>query len=236
MDPKTFTCPKCNNKFAILPMAREFPCPNCDAVLRIANIGETARKKKAYFIPLLISGLSYIIVMFILMFSTRDAGLLLQQTFVVSLVVLPIFFGMVLALNALEKHVRLEVVRLRQSCNSCGYIISIENSGFCPRCGASLQPGSQLYSSLGEKVGAPEVQQQIYGSMSIGVCMICGKEINRYDASVRCPGCESIFHKAHLLEYLHVHGGCPVCGKSTDEMEPVKQTPQEVAQLGERNK
>jgi hypothetical protein len=56
---------------------------------------------------------------------------------------------------------------------------------------------------------------------SIGKCMVCNLDV--YDGEdVRwCRFCGSLAHKVHLLEWVHVKGGCPIC-KNRLEIEDLK--------------
>ena len=45
----------------------------------------------------------------------------------------------------------------------------------------------------------------------VQVCQICKSEILTAENIELCPNCSSPFHLVHLLEWLKVHGICPVC-------------------------
>lgn len=215
---RIFTCPRCNVKFAALwiEYAREFPCPNCDAILTVAGREWILRRMKACGMALLILFISFLASCFILVYSTHDEYLMIQRIFFVCSVLLPIFSGSVFVLTKVEKGIRLEVVRIRRSCKSCGYIISVGNPSFCPRCGAQVISDSYNCSSLSDNTGTPGVCQP-YPSTDIVDCLICGQAVRRFDVSIRCPACGSTFHRAHMLEYLHTHGRCPICGRRLND-------------------
>jgi Zn finger protein HypA/HybF involved in hydrogenase expression len=204
-------------------MRTEFPCPNCDAVLSVHNRKEISHQEKAYAIPFLVSGISFMIFIFIIAILICNPYPLPQMTnalIIVSSVLALIFVSLARAMSAAEKNMKLEVVRSRQSCKSCGYVTPIENSSFCPKCGASFHASSQSHLSSCDQDKAPE-----------RLCMICGKVLSSFDTVIECPDCGSAFHSVHLVEYLHVHGGCPVCGRHIDEIEIAEKRMQESTQL-----
>ncbi|MFX1449297.1 MAG: RING finger domain-containing protein [Promethearchaeota archaeon] len=49
--------------------------------------------------------------------------------------------------------------------------------------------------------------------MRVTGCSICLLKIGASEEILRCPHCNSIAHKSHLLEWLKVKGVCPVCKK-----------------------
>ncbi len=55
-------------------------------------------------------------------------------------------------------------------------------------------------------------------------CVVCNLPLQYGDDVVWCPHCLSPAHRTHLLEWLHVKGTCPMCGRELDERE-LKQSP-----------
>ncbi len=50
-------------------------------------------------------------------------------------------------------------------------------------------------------------------------CMLCRKKIKAGEVYLKCPYCQNIYHRSHLLEWIKVKGTCPVCKhKLTAEM------------------
>ena len=43
------------------------------------------------------------------------------------------------------------------------------------------------------------------------VCMLCRKKIKAGEVYLKCPYCQNIFHRTHLLEWIKVKATCPVC-------------------------
>jgi C4-type Zn-finger protein len=54
---------------------------------------------------------------------------------------------------------------------------------------------------------------------TLGTCPVCKSDIRKSDPVVSCPYCGTLAHRDHLLEYLHVKGNCPSCGKRLNEKE-----------------
>ncbi|WXG43682.1 MAG: hypothetical protein WED04_06525 [Promethearchaeati archaeon SRVP18_Atabeyarchaeia-1] len=50
----------------------------------------------------------------------------------------------------------------------------------------------------------------------LGVCIVCGEKVYEGDQVARCPHCRGIAHRGDLLEWAHVKGQCPSCGKKLD--------------------
>ncbi len=81
-----------------------------------------------------------------------------------------------------------------QTSLSCGAKVEDPMVECCSSCGASIQ----------------DVQEKRQAK-TIGSCMICNLPITSEEECLRCAHCGSPAHKAHLLEWLHVKGCCPVC-------------------------
>lgn len=91
---------------------------------------------------------------------------------------------------------------MSHTCQHCGTIVALVDAQFCPTCGEKLSKPRQL-----SHVVSPDK------------CMVCTEDLNPQDTITRCPNCGSPFHTIHLLEYLHVHAGCPVCSEHLAERE-----------------
>jgi hypothetical protein len=61
--------------------------------------------------------------------------------------------------------------------------------------------------------------------------MVCKRELILGGDYAWCPHCGSPAHRVHLLEYLHVHGQCPVCERHLDEEELRQQLTKDPKQL-----
>jgi predicted nucleic acid-binding Zn-ribbon protein len=53
--------------------------------------------------------------------------------------------------------------------------------------------------------------------------MVCKASLEKNDEMLFCPFCGSLAHKDHLLEWLHVKGYCPSCGRHLEDDEVNKQ-------------
>jgi Zn finger protein HypA/HybF involved in hydrogenase expression len=237
MSIETLTCPKCSSKFGIsgffILRIKELPCPNCDAILSVAGREETLHKEKAPGAILAAICIFSVIFSFYTLIILGDCLACAISLVVLSLVSIP----PLRALSIVNKNMKkLVVVRLRPSCGNCGYIMAIENAGFCPKCGADLLSSGQPHSARAEEVWAPGSPRQLPNVVDLGKCMICTKDLSPHDTVAPCPFCGSTFHLTHLLEYLHVHGGCPACGKPIDEMASMHQLSHEATQPEEGNK
>ncbi len=51
----------------------------------------------------------------------------------------------------------------------------------------------------------------IYCGLSLTGCSVCLSKIESSEDILKCPYCEAIAHKSHLLEWLKLKGVCPVC-------------------------
>jgi predicted RNA-binding Zn-ribbon protein involved in translation (DUF1610 family) len=51
------------------------------------------------------------------------------------------------------------------------------------------------------------------------MCIVCGQSVEEREEVVGCPICGRLAHKAHMLEWLHVHGTCPSCQHDLRESE-----------------
>ena len=49
------------------------------------------------------------------------------------------------------------------------------------------------------------------GKIMTEICQICKLELRKNQKICQCPGCESLFHKEHLEEWLETESECPVC-------------------------
>ncbi|MFX1476161.1 MAG: hypothetical protein ACFFCO_11880 [Promethearchaeota archaeon] len=68
--------------------------------------------------------------------------------------------------------------------------------GRCVICGKELEPGSTKCLVCGE----PRYR-----------CMLCKRQIDFNEDWVKCPHCEELAHRTHLLEWIRVKGTCPNC-------------------------
>jgi hypothetical protein len=109
-----------------------------------------------------------------------------------------------------------EMVPARQvrRCVRCGAILA-ENASYCLRCGEPIG-GVQL--PKGPKSALEPIRRARSNASLIGQrCMVCDLPVKRGEELVRCPHCNNIAHKTHMLEWLHVRGTCPVCGEHIED-------------------
>jgi hypothetical protein len=63
-----------------------------------------------------------------------------------------------------------------------------------------------------------EVTETVRGDRElIGSCIVCKGYLYVGDSIASCPRCKGIAHRGDLLEWVHVKGTCPVCGRHLDE-------------------
>jgi hypothetical protein len=68
----------------------------------------------------------------------------------------------------------------------------------CPFCSETIPSGMEKCPTCGEKAFK---------------CPICMKPIEFGDEFVKCPHCNTLAHRSHLLEWIKIKGICPVCRK-----------------------
>ncbi|NVM02547.1 MAG: hypothetical protein HWN67_09445 [Candidatus Helarchaeota archaeon] len=51
----------------------------------------------------------------------------------------------------------------------------------------------------------------IYCGLSLKGCSVCLSKVESSEEVLKCPYCDTISHKSHLLEWLKLKGVCPVC-------------------------
>ncbi|MFB0559813.1 MAG: DUF2341 domain-containing protein [Candidatus Lokiarchaeia archaeon] len=81
--------------------------------------------------------------------------------------------------------------KIRPQCVYCGCELS-ENANFCPLCG-----------------------------MAVAFCSVCNLDIFPGDPIVRCPHCDVLNHKDHLLEWIKIRGYCPNCREKLNLLKKV---------------
>jgi hypothetical protein len=234
MSFKTLTCPKCGGRFDVdsilFVRAKEFPCPYCDAVLSFVNRERILRKEKTVAVLLLLLLFADFLIFCYLLLSVQDAYASILPFVTVYLNGL-VLLGAIWILTLLKLSIRLVAVRSRPSCGNCGYTATMESTGLCPQCGAELLVADDINTDRCERSEIPKRRGYAPQIEETLKCMICLEDLRPHDTIARCPSCESTFHMTHLLEYLHVHRGCPTCGKPIDEIAPM--LPYESAQAKE---
>lgn len=136
----------------------------------------------------------------------------------------------------------------RRRCGTCGSVMMVPNSRFCPICGApffialptanpepsqtgiggviaqNLQPPPQQESKVLSPVRKAKAASQ-------RTCMVCELTLAAGDSLAYCPHCGNPAHSVHLLEWLHVKDYCPMCHQHLDERE-IKQQMDYVKNIG----
>ena len=123
----------------------------------------------------------------------------------------------------------------RRVCGTCGSVMMLTSSQFCPICGAPLTlafPAADLGSSEPEIPEATERQVSLQPAEAKALppaarikatrgrtCMVCELPLEPGDTLAYCPHCGNPAHKVHLLEWLHVKNYCPMCHEHLGEME-----------------
>jgi predicted RNA-binding Zn-ribbon protein involved in translation (DUF1610 family) len=219
-----YKCPNCDEMIEVRDMSliREFECPYCAAVLRFP--GKIAKLFILSFLPFVASA---IFVMWTLVGAVPIEILLLQGDPVIGVVLWIGLVGSFGLTPILYGKLKLRVVRLPTYCGSCGSKFAIEGAHFCVRCGADLRVVSSKPVSRSRRLETPAKYVELPSEKCLGICMVCKQDVKGSDTSAWCPHCGRLAHKAHLLEYLHVHDECPACGNQLDENELTQQLPKE---------
>jgi predicted Zn-ribbon and HTH transcriptional regulator len=85
---------------------------------------------------------------------------------------------------------------------------------YCKNKGLSAEANAVSQSIMRVKHGE--------GYKEVG-CIVCDQPLEEGEQIVQCPKCKKIAHKAHMLEWLHVHGKCPSCGQELMESDLARQ-------------
>ncbi len=75
----------------------------------------------------------------------------------------------------------------------------------CPGCGKAIPHDANFCPHCGFKLER---------------CIVCNLPLGK-GKIIRCPYCSGPAHRDHLLEYIKVKGGCPICGKKLKKDELV---------------
>lgn len=108
------------------------------------------------------------------------------------------------------------VIKMRPKCGSCGALLDSPDTRFCAKCGATVPNWAQ-------SIGATQSDSPFLEH--VGKCMVCNLGLGTKDPLAWCAHCGGIAHRMHLLEWVHVHGNCPLCKHHMDEREINKQSP-----------
>lgn len=190
---------------------------NHDTISNVVDKEEAPHRNKTLnvLIPLLIAIYIILLALVFTPVTRQPVWILVFPLLIVQMMIGGIGFLKLLEAGGAMRP--LEVVLPRQSCRNCGFPVEIENARFCPRCGAELRLENNPDSTLTEHVGTTELRERFPNDGRIRKCILCGQDVKSHHNTTECPSCGGIFHTPHLLEYLHVHGGCPQCGKRLDE-------------------
>jgi ssDNA-binding Zn-finger/Zn-ribbon topoisomerase 1 len=106
-------------------------------------------------------------------------------------------------------------------CPKCGAAEMIfPNLRTCSECGMEIVRRSsnfEVNEPTKETIVPPIAAQG--EAPEVGKCIVCGMSIHRGEPALYCPNCAGKAHRAHLLEYVHVKGKCPICHASIGEGE-----------------
>jgi hypothetical protein len=107
------------------------------------------------------------------------------------------------------------------TCKQCGTVVAVDDAQFCPACGEKL-PIQVITAVIGEDRVETRISSRGTGDNEpVGTCLVCDLEMSRADVLATCPRCSNIFHKAHLISWVHVKKHCPVCGERLGESDIV---------------
>ena len=63
-----------------------------------------------------------------------------------------------------------------------------------------------------EELRRKDLTKYLYqGKITNEICQICKLTLRKKQKICQCPGCNSLFHKNHLEEWLETENNCPVC-------------------------
>jgi rRNA maturation endonuclease Nob1 len=131
-----------------------------------------------------------------------------------------------LIISSIARTKKLEVARLRPQCKNCGTIMVLEDAEFCPNCGSRIEPFTSSRITISEQEAKTQpTAHKAPKTRPVGTCLICDLEINSNDILAGCPHCGNVFHKVHLVQWLHMKKSCPACGKHLDENQIVNKLP-----------
>jgi predicted RNA-binding Zn-ribbon protein involved in translation (DUF1610 family) len=190
-----------------------FPCPDCPAMIK------TDRRFRG-----LAMWRGIAIVFFAIPFAPFFVGGIFlplgdppQLDWVVKGIFLtPTGLGVTIGVLAsrIMRHVnRWEVASMRRTCQHCGAVVSPDGAEFCSTCGTKLPIAVIRITTSEDQI---EIRNPISKSRTVapvGTCLVCDLEMNPFEDLASCPRCGNIFHRAHLLKWVHMKQRCPVCNE-----------------------
>jgi predicted RNA-binding Zn-ribbon protein involved in translation (DUF1610 family) len=216
-------CPNCGRegKFVLqFPWTTEFFCSHCHALSRMTDrFRKLSSNRMITYESSVVFGsisLSFVGLGFI-QTETSDAEIciLIGAVFLIPTILL---ISASIAITIMLRNVDVwEAAWSKRRCLRCGTVALPDRDHYCPSCGASLLLDGRLASTQNSRSPKPKLQEGPPGSQHAEKCAVCKTEMKPYDAALQCPRCGSTFHAIHLVEYVHVHGQCPVCGEHLDE-------------------
>jgi NADH pyrophosphatase NudC (nudix superfamily) len=108
----------------------------------------------------------------------------------------------------------------------------LNDTKHCPSCNQPLDrkeievfqapfSSDQIVSAYPENKGEEKAAADVEGSVAsrnpLGACIVCSGKLYEGDQVVQCPYCGGLAHRGDLLEWRHVKGNCPSCGRKLYE-------------------
>jgi ribosomal protein S27AE len=231
---RRIVCPNCGRESEPIfqfPWATEFFCPYChslnmmtDRFLKLSNKRMITLVTSALFAILSVA--FFFVALAGAGTSLADLSMILIAVFLI-LTYLFISAGIVTTIM-LRYEDGWEVAWKKRRCLRCGTVVLYDHAHYCSTCGESLLQGDQLVCTQTARSVTSEQRGCPSGKQHSDECMVCNTEMKSFDVALQCPKCGSAFHAIHLVEYVHVHGRCPICGEHLDESDLIQHMRREV--------
>jgi hypothetical protein len=216
-----------------------FPCPSCPAMIKTGD--RFRRLNNCKHSPVLSSLLLGPFLAVGIFFTVSDTtgeyysefGLLLGLSMIaIFLIPTGVCISIsVYASSQLHYVNRWEVACMRQVCQHCGTVAALEDAEFCPTCGASLPTAITTTTISKDCVGTQKLGNKAPKVESVETCLVCDLEMNPADLLARCPLCGNVFHKSHLVTWVHLKKRCPACGERLAESEIITVSNKELTRV-----
>jgi RNA polymerase subunit RPABC4/transcription elongation factor Spt4 len=214
-------CPNCGTKIKFWLDTRfrnmgGVPCPKCPAVLKTTGAFKAAMSLGLIGLVLTVASAAILVLMLLPYSSeTQPTGYETPALFLVLDVSL-----MILIAISMVRVKRIEVVRLRPTCQHCKTFMVVEDAEFCPNCGASMEtPAWESITIDEEQLQTVKRTRRVRERKPIGACLVCNLELSSDDNVARCPHCQNVFHKTHLTKWVGKWKRCPACGEHLNRSE-----------------
>jgi hypothetical protein len=97
-------------------------------------------------------------------------------------------------------------------CPNCDAVTAIGEAGYCWNCGAQLGGEARVAAKTDAETSLMPLSRNT-AHIFEHVCMICAFAFRNEEPILSCPHCGALAHRIEMLEWLHVKGLCPACGR-----------------------